>query len=54
MALEQVGWEEAELKGLQAALVNVNSTQNRHDDELTLMLINSLCSKNYFSKISAL
>ena len=39
MALEQVGWEEAELKGLQAALVNVNSTQNRHDDELTSIFV---------------
>ena len=37
VALEQVGWVEAEVKGLQVAFGDANVTQNRHEDELKLI-----------------
>ena len=40
MSLEQVGWSEAALRDIQVALVDANSTQKKHEDELTLILDN--------------
>ena len=37
MALEQVGWAEAAVRDLQVALGDVKSTQQKHEDELTLV-----------------
>ena len=37
MALEQVGWAEAAVRDLQVALGDANSTQQKHEDELTLI-----------------
>ena len=35
--LEQVGWEETEVKDLQVALGDANVTNSRHEDELKLI-----------------
>ena len=37
VALAQIGWVEAAVKGLQVAFGDANVTQNRHEDELTLI-----------------
>ena len=37
MSLEKVGWEEAALRDIQVALVDANSTQQKHEDELTFI-----------------
>ena len=37
LALDQVGWAEAAVRDLQVALGDANSTQQKHEDELTLI-----------------
>ena len=49
MALEKVRWVGASVRDIQVALGDANSTQQKYEDELTLILINSLC----FNKVSS-
>ena len=37
MSLEKVGWAETALRDIQVALVDANSKQQKHEDELTLI-----------------
>ena len=50
VALEQVRCIEAAVKEIKVALGDTNITQNRHEDEFTLIFENTLCSNKGFSR----